>query len=197
MFFIRIFACLVLFLLTACPDPPRARGPGSGLDRPHYCELNDILYNGGVAYEAYCNPEGVKLYDSLKKDDEFAKQFYVEKKCKDTLNHRSYSLSYNSYTNYFDLMLVEEKSFNEMEKGHLYVMGQYCKFQTIEDMSADSIRCLIVNDENDDLKFLTIVPGELFPMDSIKILDEAETCEEQIAIVLSLFEMCEGRDLMN
>lgn len=189
--YMKLFIYLTLFLLVACSKPT---DPGD-YSRIRYCDLNGVPYAGIFTYEAYCNPEGVKLYDSLKKQDEFVSQFYYERECTDSLNHH-FILHYNSYSSYFDLILMKGKSFNEMVKGHLYVIGQRCKFQTMEDLSSDSIRCLLVNEENEDLKIGSYISSELFPMDSIKILEEAESCEEQIAIAQSLFEMCEGRDLM-
>lgn len=187
-----IYRKYILFLLSllawSCSTEPISTGPYS-----YFCELNYVDYRNGYLYEYYCNPEGVKLYDSLKKESEFVSQYehYVE--CKDTVDYlyKKFTLHFNSYTGFFYIDVSSSSFFFHLERGYRFSPNVLGSFLTKEKYFSDLVyyryRDNVIDDKN---IFSDKIPSSLFTTDPVESFEKAQTCDEQIALVQSFYEIC-------
>lgn len=114
--FIRFIFCAFLFAMIACSDEPiQSKSTTSWT----FCELNSASFQSKPEYDDFCNDEGIRIYDSLKREGEFAAQYLIEEQCKNDSNN-FFVFSYNYYTGFFDLFINKDSEFIEMKRGHIY-----------------------------------------------------------------------------
>lgn len=184
---LKKYFIFLMLILIACSTEPISTGPY------HYanqCDLNGVVYYDEIAYNVWCNPEGVKLYDSLKRESDFVKQFYVDERCID--NTIRYTLIYNTYTGQFQFMKSNGEEHFECDRGNIYVLG----LQTIstpffsgENYFQAPSRCVFWCGDN---FVVDTIPSDFFTIDPVKSLENV-TCEDKIAVVQSVYETSEKK----
>lgn len=183
---------LLLLLVYSCSTEPIETGPYSN---SYYCDLNGETYSNSYYHYLYCNPEGVTLYDSLKKESDFIGRYGRFFECRDTINfpHKRYTLEYNTYNGFF----LSDNAFDlRFSRGRKYAPNVSGSFLSSENYFLSPVRCSVIEYENDSTKdvvkkdFVDTIPSTFFTPDPIELFEKATTCEEQIANLRYFYELC-------
>ncbi len=187
-----IIPLLFLLLVYSCSTEPIEPGPYSNI---YYCDLNGEEYSESYFYKYYCNPDRVKLYDSLKKESDFISQYGHFVKCRDTINslHKRYTFEYNTYNGFFQF----DNAFDfKISRGNRFASNVVGNFLSSENYFTSPVRCRVIEYENDSTKdvvkkdFVDTIPSTFFTPDPIELFEKATTCEEQIANLRFFYELC-------
>ena len=142
---------LLLLLVYSCSTEPIETGP---YNNSYYCELNGETYSNSYYHYLYCNPEGVTLYDSLKKESDFIGRYGRFFECRDTINlphnfpHKYYTLEYNTYNGFF----LSDNAFDfKFSRGRKYASNVSGPFLSSENYFLSPVRC-VIEYENDNCK---------------------------------------------
>ena len=179
MSFIRIVFCAFLIVLMACSDEPARTGPATSW---MFCELNGATFQNKAEYDDFCNDEGIKIYDSLEREGEFAAQYLTEEQCKDDSSN-VFVFSYNYYTGYFDFFIKKDSVLIEMKRGHIYKSEKNGIFVSSDSFHSDSIECCIPETH--------YIYSKELPFNPTDTLKNLSTCQDKIKVVLTLFNICQ------
>lgn len=192
-----IIPLLFLLFVYSCSTEPIETGPYSN---SYYCDLNGEEYSNSYYHYLYCNPEGVTLYDSLKKESDFIGRYGRFFECRDTINlphnfpHKYYTLEYNTYNGFF----LSDNAFDfKFSRGRKYASNVSGPFLSSENYFLSPVRC-VIEYENDSTKdvvkkhFVDTIPSTFFTPDPIELFEKATTCEEQIANLRYFYELCKN-----
>ena len=167
---------LLLLLVYSCSTEPIETGPYNS----YYCELNGETYSNSYYHYLYCNPEGVILWDSLVKWNDFVLSYAHGFSCSDSLN-QSFHLSYNTYLRNVQIMIKTDSALVRLDRDSAYTSDGEKRMAPF--------RCLLDNLRTKE-RFADTIPETFFSTDPIEIFESVTTCEEQIANLWPFYELC-------